>query len=186
MLVWQARGSGLHQPFISDSMFLDPKRYKRSDLTQDQMEFLVRLMPFGRLIQKMTWEKCGITRVPSVSGLCSSLIMADIILKSDWGTHRAARKENNLSLLEKTEYWKGRATEIDGVTYRSYSSWLDFSIDVTDEMTFYEKRRYEPLLSASNLDLQIDRLATLHPLDTTYSGRIEEVIEQYGLWEFDY
>lgn len=167
-------------------MFVDPKRYKRAELSEEQFEFLARLMPFARLIQEMSVEKCRFVRLPTTMGLAASIAMADIILKSDWGRHAAARKENNLGLLKKTEYWKGRSAEIGGVCYRSYSSWLDFSIDLTDELTFYERRKYESLLLATNLDEQLDRFQILFPSTTTSDGRIEDVIERYGLLEFDY
>lgn len=172
-------------------MFVDAKRYKRAELSEEQFDFLQRLVPFGKLIQDMTWEKCQLIRVYSPQGICASLVMADIILRSDWGRHVVALKENNLSLLEKTDYWKGKSVDVAGKSYRTYGSWLDYSIDLTDEMTFFERRKYEPLLSATNLDAQIDQMMLLYPEvtdpdNTTSSGRIETVIERYGLWEFDY
>jgi len=167
-------------------MFIDTRRYERGSLPEEKRDFLVRLVSFARLIQATTYDKCEILRIDSVMGICSSIVMGDIIIKSNWGTHLAASKESNLSLLEKTEYWKGKCIEIEGKGFRCYPSWLDFSLDWTDELTFYERGKYEDLLGAKNPDAQMDIMSNLQDDPTIYRGRILELIGRYGLWEFDW
>lgn len=167
-------------------MLFDPRRYQRGSYTEEQRDFLSRLVSFARFIQQTTYDKCRATRIETEMGICASLVMADIVVKSDWGTHEIAKKENNLCLLPKADYWKGKCAESGGVSYRTYSSWLDFSVDLSDELTFFERKKYEELLKAGNVDLQSEILANLQPDPTSYRGRIEELIERCGLWEFDW
>jgi uncharacterized FlgJ-related protein len=167
-------------------MFVDKKRYKRTELTADQWEFLQRLMPFGRLIQKMSLEKCEMSRIVSPNGMCASIIMADIVAKSAWGTHPVAAKDNNLSLLLKSDNWRGKTvtyTDAAGVcSYRSYLSWLDYSIDLTDEMTFFNRRDWEHILNSPNRDIQVDRFGFNNSIS---KNTLEGIMDKYGMWEFD-
>ena len=167
-------------------MFIDMRRYGRQGLTAEQQDFLGKLVSFARLIQDTTYQKCAAVRVKSEMGICASLVMAHIIDMSNWGSHSIATKENNLSLLPKSEYWKGKSAEFGGVLYRSYNSWLDYSLDFTDELTFFERQKYMPLLQASNLDHQTEILSSLQHDSSKYRSRIEEIIGRLGLWEFDW
>lgn len=167
-------------------MYIDPRRYQRTDLTEDQRDFLIRMVSFARLIQQTTYDKCAAVRIPTEVGICASLVLADCIVKSNWGSHPAAKKEDNLCLLIKTDYWRGKSATIDGIVYRSYQSWLDFSLDLTDELTFFERQKYLELLQATNLDAQVEIMSNLQDDPTSYRGRIEEIIERFGLWEFDW
>lgn len=166
-------------------MFIDPRRFQRAELSEEQSTFLVRLVSFARLIQNTTYDKCKMVRIDSPLGVCASLVMAHIIVRSNWGEHPVAVKESNLSLLEKSEYWRGKSFVYEHKEYRTYNSWLDYSIDLTDELTFFERQKYLPLLTATNLDAQIEVMSNLQDFPASYRSRIEELIERYGLWEFD-
>lgn len=161
-------------------------RYNRNTLTVEQQDFLEKLVSFARLIQKFTHEKALEQQVASVRGIYASLVMAEIIHRSSWGTHVIALKENNLALLEKQDYWRGKSAEHEGISYRSYSSWLDFAIDYSDEFTnAFELKKYHKVFLAINLDAQVEIYADLQLDPTSCRGRIEKIIEHFGLWEFD-
>ena len=181
-------------------MILDPRRYDRRSLTDEQRDFLTKLVSFARLIQQTTYDKCKLLCIGTEQGLYASLAMAYVIDKSQWGTLEPSKKDNNLSLLKATDYWTGKIVEHSytrigpaGVTdetvvdrYRSYPTWLDWSLDLTDELTFFQRLQWEPVLNARNLDLQVERMSILQSDSTKWRGRIEALIERYGLWEFDW
>lgn len=167
-------------------MLIDTRRYERHSLAAHEQEFLCKLVSFAQFIQNTSYDKCQMIRVPTTVGLCASLAMADIILVSNWGTHQVAAQYSNLSLLKVNEYWRGKTAEVAGSRYRVYSSWLDYAIDLTDELTFFERTKYLPVLMAKNLDSQVEIMSSLQPDPTSYYGKIGTIIERFGLLEFDW
>lgn len=162
------------------------KRYNRDSLKPEQQQFLEKLVSCARLIQAFTQEKCWQQGLYAQRGLLASIIMAAIIDASDWGENPIAKKESNLLLLEKQAYWLGKSVESKGKLYRSYASWLDFATDYSDELTnAFEIGKHEKVLMAKNLDVQLELFSKLQKNPTKYCGKIESIIEKYGLWEFD-
>jgi hypothetical protein len=122
-------------------------------------------------------------RIPSKLGISSCIVSADLILKSDWGTSTIAKKENNLAHLEKSQYWKGKSREYGGRAYRSYANWADFSVDLSDHYVF--SGLYKDVLLAKDLNEQIDLISLTEINPKEYGSKIESIIEEFGLWEFD-
>lgn len=164
-------------------MILDQARYKRPELEAYQKDFLARLVSFARFIQQQTYEKAILSRISTPAGVLASIVMADIAVTSNWGEHELSKKENNLLLLESGDHWHGKEVEFQNKKFKSYPNWLDFSIDLSDEITFFKRKQYEEVLRTESLESQLIALKNLRTTD--HSGRIEEIIERYGLWEFD-
>lgn len=122
-------------------------------------------------------------KIQSNIGMSSSIAVAECIVKSNWGAHEIARKENNLFLLEKDPFLKSKGVELDGKVYRTYDNWLEFSVDLSDHYVF--TKSYDKVLEAKNLDQQLDLLNCVEGYSKDYCGKIETMIEKYGLWEFD-
>lgn len=167
-------------------MQIDAKRYKRLGLPDQAVSFLKAVIPFARIVQQYTFEKARHLRIATPIGLSASIVTAEIIHKSKWGLHEVAAKGSNLMLLEADEFFRGKALTFEGRKYRTYDTWLDFCIDYSDEVTFQQRHIYERVLLARNVDEQLDRLAEIQIEPTSYHRTIEEMIEGYGLWEFDY
>lgn len=167
-------------------MNIDFKRYKRSELTQPQRDFLQKLVPFAREVQRQTYEKAIAAGLNCKLGLSTSIVMVECILKSNWGKHEIAKKENNLCLLEKGEFWRNKFAMFNRKAYRSYDSWLDFTLDLSDEITFTELATFKDTLEAYNLNKQLDVYPGLNTKIKGYNVIVEDFIEKYGLWEFDY
>lgn len=165
-------------------MFININRYKRASLKPEQKEFLHVLVPFGRMVQEQVRTKCRLANINTKLGICASLIIADSIIKSEWGQHKLAKKYNNLSLLIADDLWYGKVRDQDGIKYRTYECWFDYAADLSDLYVF--SGDYLSLLVSKNLDDQIDSVVELNEQIKDYRSKIEELIEDLGLWEFDY
>lgn len=136
------------------------------------------------MIQQQTKDKsCCLLGVKSSLGICASIAIAECILRSEWGEHIVSRKENNLFLLEKDNFTRGKGIEFEGLTYKTYDNWLEFSIDLSDY--YINTKKYDEVLMAKNLDQQLDLLPKVEGYCKDYCSKIEVTIEKYGLWEFD-
>jgi hypothetical protein len=151
-------------------------------MTEEQKDFFIKIVPFAQLLQQYTYLKANVGKYKSPSGLFTSLALADILTVSEFGEHKLAKKYNNLLQVPYSDYWYGKPVEYQGVSYRNYDTWLEFVIDYSDEVTFYQQQAFAEVLAAKNLDEQIEKFL---PYSTMPDGRIEEIIEQYGLQEFD-
>lgn len=122
-------------------------------------------------------------KINSKIGVCASLVCADAIVKSDWGVHKIAKKYNNLNLLEADDFWYGKDREHEEKFYRIYECWFDYAADLSDHYVF--SGNYLNVLLSKNLDEQIDCLAIINDGITNYYSRIESLLRDLGLFEFD-
>lgn len=93
----------------------------------------------------------------------STLLLADILDKSQWGTHPLAQNRfpdpkkgkfcNNLLLLEIDKAWTSKTVTYRDVKYKTFEDWGSFATHLTDMLVFrqafFDKYSYETLL---NLD----------------------------------
>lgn len=164
-------------------MFINFHKFERVKLSEKQKEFLHVLVPFGRIVQEYTKNKCKLSNINSKYGIFASIVIADVIIKSDWGTHKIAKKYNNLNLLEANDFWYGKTKQVDDKEYKTYDCWFDYAADLSDHFVF--SGDYLPVLISKNLDDQIDSIVLLNEQYPTYHSKIELLIESLGLWEFD-
>lgn len=135
------------------------------------------------MVQEYTKNKCRLANIDSKSGISASLVCADAIIKSEWNTHKISKKYNNLNLLEANDFWYGKDKDHEGRFYRIYECWFDYAADLSDYFVF--SGQYSNLLLSKNLDQQIDLLSIINDQPSIYRSKIEELIADLGLWEFD-
>jgi uncharacterized FlgJ-related protein len=165
--------------------FIDTNRYGRSKLLPEEKEFLQKLVPFAELISSQIKEKSDFYGINSPFGIFPSLIIAMIVIRTNWGEVKQVKKLNNLMCLLSDESWKGKTELIEGKKYRSYQSWLDFSIDFSDYVTFFKSKEYTDILLRSSYQEQLDKIANINDSGTLIYANIESIVIKYGLWEFD-
>lgn len=141
------------------------------------------LVPFSRMVQEYTKTKCQLAGIDTAWGICASTVAADAIIKSNWNTHKISKKYNNLNLLEADQYWYGKSKEFEGTNYRIYECWFDYAADLSDYYVF--SGIFCKVLECYTWDNHLNLLKNINCNSTTYYGRMDELIGDLGLWEFD-
>lgn len=166
-----------------------PKKGNRPNLSPEQMGFLQGFIPFSLVMNAQLLSKLS-GRIRTVKGILPSVILADMIVRSDWGRLKPAEEWNNLGMLRKdsvpkikhkTKKWDGLGKE---EPFRVYESWYDFAIDMTDHYAF--SGYYDELFAATNSDEQTKLMKKVYKLQNivTYAT-LKEIIADYNLTEFD-
>ncbi|MBP1042552.1 glycoside hydrolase family 73 protein [Vagococcus sp. BWB3-3] len=125
--------------------------------------------------------------------LFPSIIIAQAILESDWGQSELATSANNLfgikgehnnqSVIMRTdEYIDGERITIDD----QFKKYDNLQQGMEDHLVFLKGASYQPVLSAANyreaaLAIQAGGYAT----DPRYADKLIELIEQFGLNQYD-
>ena len=146
--------------------------------TQQQKEFLLRIIPLAKADMKKT-------------KILASLTIAQAILESGWGTSALSRKSNNLFGIKgngknyKTfEYINGKRVDI----VDSFKVYPDWETSVTDHSgLFLRLSRYQNLIGERDYKkacrkVYEDGYATA----PNYTEALIRIIEQYKLYEHDY
>jgi hypothetical protein len=165
-------------------------KFTRHELTVEQRIFLQSVL--SQCVNASNWIalKAGSRGVLAAVGIRPSVLCADIILRSNWGTHPVSKLKcnrhsaNNLSLVEATGRWlEGKKCLVfEDKPYRSYSSWEAYFDDISDlygmsgmldtVLNYYDTRRQ--IYSFS----QIMR-------EEGYGDQMIKLVIKYGLDEFD-
>lgn len=177
-------------------MFVSPAKSKRASLTKEQMKFLTGIAPLCRYVQKTSISKFNFSKKADLSrnGLFASVAAAHCIHVSDWGGHVASRARcymtdkqwvhgNNLALLSAEDNWKRNTIEFEGTRYRSYPDWASFFTDLSDVVSWSFK--YQDVMIASNVHMQVKLMSVLQDDPVSYEAQCLDLIDSYGLTEFD-
>ncbi len=163
--------------------------YGREELTEQEFQFLYKIVPLARLVQSWTKLKADFAGVRSPAGVYASLLAAEMLLQSDYGRHPLAQDSynrkysNNLALIPAHKYWKGKGHEFEGVKYRAYKDWRDFAVDYSDFLSF--SNEYVQVLKAPLLLEQVDKFSLTKPNPIEYNREVISIITLLGLEEFD-
>lgn len=169
--------------------FINLRKYGRSKLTEAQQSFLCRLAPAGQLIQDHTLIKSNFMRVPSPAGILASVVIADILIVSQWGTHPVSKKRylnkaaNNLSLLKTSEFWLKHTVSYEKEEYRCYNDWGEYCRDVSDYYVYSGK--YGGILGCRDQRQQIDKFSYTREEQAKHKDQMLILIRDLGLDEFD-
>lgn len=155
-------------------------------LTMEQQDFFMKVIPLGVLIQDWTHGKSQFRgKVYSPAGILAPIVIADILHKSNIGSHPISHPEykgkyaNNLVLLESGKLWGGKSHNHDGKTYRAYKTWRDFAVDFSDYIAF--SGLYDAALRCNALH---DQLSAYCESDRCYNkDSLLELIDTYHLAE---
>ena len=171
-------------------MFINIIKYNRNTLSDLEKLFLLKIVPIARLIQKWTKNKAEFVNKLSSHGIFSSIIIANIILKSEWGRHPISQEKfdgkysNNLLLIKSNKFWTGRTHIYQNNQYKAYKDWEEFCVDYSDWVVF--SGLYDKVLDSSILEDQISFYVSAELLDLVYNTKIKNIIDYYNLREFHY
>lgn len=163
-------------------------RGNRSSLSQDQKDFLSKIVPLSRLISDWVRDKAIFTRTRIVSPILTCVVLTDIITESNWGTHPLAQSHfnkkfsNNLALLESDSLWEGRNQDYEGRSYKCYQDWIHFATNYSDILIF--SRLYSDLFNTTDPSKQIRVLARYKNNSQLYIPKAEAALDFYNLSEF--
>lgn len=171
-------------------MFVDLLRANRSSLTDTEKEFLTRAVDLSVFIQYQTITKARWFRnIQRPVGLKSSVIVADIIHESEWGSHPLSRPRyenksaNNLALLTTWKHYHGPSIKYRGKQYRAYKDTNNFAIDYSDWVGI--SGLFDNVLTTSLVEQQIEEFAKVTGRRGSYCARMKDIIETLKLEEFD-
>jgi flagellum-specific peptidoglycan hydrolase FlgJ len=160
-----------------------------TQVTKDKTDFIKKIVPWARLINEWTIYKADFALINSPRGIFTSLVLADIILMSEWGTHPVSRSEyqngysNNLSLLKSNEYWDGKKRTYNNIEYKAFKDWESYAIEASDYLTF--SRQFDDLLREKSLNNQIELYSKFKEYPESYCDNIELLIRFYSLTKYD-
>lgn len=158
----------------------------RTTLSEDQKDFLQRIIPWGRFVQFQTKVKGEMFQyVKCPTGLLASVFIADCIIQSNWQTHpiSSLAKGNNLGMLEITPGWIGKKIKYQNKRYKCFDSFEAYSIHISDMVGFSPK--FLPLLQSMKLETQAQEICKIREPLISYNERILNIIDLYKLSEFD-
>lgn len=157
----------------------------RRTLSEEQKQFLLKVVPLAKTISSWVFAKEDfIKSVPYKNLLSPSLVLADILINSNWGSHPLAqpfnnkRYSNNLSLLEKNSLWEGKIQKYEGKEYKAYVDWIHFATDYSDLIVFTDQRE---ILKYKTLEDQIKFLTKDRENSNILPSRFLTTLEFYSL-----
>ena len=155
------------------------KQYKEKPMTENQSKFIDSVAPAAQ-------------RVAASSGVMPSIILAQAALESGWGKSSIG---NNLFGIKAGKNWKGATKsvgthEYEGgkrvnvtAAFRDYGS-IDESI--ADHSKLLQNKRYSAVRAAGNYREAAQALqAAGYATDPKYAQKLIQIIEQYGLDQYD-
>ncbi|WP_321537163.1 glycoside hydrolase family 73 protein [Streptococcus suis] len=152
-------------------------------LTETQKKFLESLKPF-------------VKKVANTTGIAPSVIFAQAILESAWGTSTLAKEANNFFGIKADEKWQGKSMvhetkEVrDGkvititAKFRAYNNQAESVQDYGQFFTSnpWRIRNYYHFRNSTNyLDAVIALQRSGYATDPTYAEKLKSVIERYSL-----
>lgn len=144
--------------------------------------------------------KPAVVSVSKKTGIVPSVILAQAILESAWGTSKLAKEANNLFGIKVGQNWQGETFEVETrevrngtsvtekASFRSYKSVAD---SVTDYGNFFTStpwrtKNYQEFRTATNyVDAANALQKSGYATDPQYGEKIKSVIERYALNKLD-
>lgn len=170
-------------------MIIPTTTYNRYRLSAEEKEFFLRIIPLAKLISDWTYHKADFAGVPSPYGMAPSLVCAEIFLKSDFGKHPLSQANynnkysNNLTLMEVSKNWKGKAQDYEDKQYKAFKDWYDFATEYSDYICF--SGNFNGLLNCYLLLDQVKFLSLTNSNPIDYNSKLISTIKSYGLEEID-
>lgn len=158
---------------------LELNKGSRQILTPKHKDFLARVITFSWHLTQEIQNKYLFFNNSAVK-ISSSLILGEILYRSEWGEHPLAKERfpndktgkwsNNLVLLESDAVWTSKFIEYKGKKYKSFKDWGSFGTHFTDLICFNQNTSYS-----------FESLST-----RCYDSNIQNLIENYDLKEFEF
>lgn len=157
-------------------------------LTEAQKKFLESLKPF-------------VKKVANTTGIVPSVIFAQAILESAWGTSNLAKEANNFFGIKADEKWQGKSmvhetkevrdAKVITITakFRAYNNQAESVQDYGHFFTSnpWRIRNYYHFRNSTNyLDAVIALQRSGYATDPTYAEKLKSVIERYSLDKIEF
>ena len=138
-----------------------------------------------------TYASLAITEMHG-SGIPASITLAQAILESGWGRGSVAEGGNNYFCIKCNNGWEGETYEAKddepGLScFRKYQTVFESFRDHSRFLT--ENARYRPLFELEKTDFRAWAKGLKecgYATDKSYGERLIEIIEEHGLWLYDY
>lgn len=163
------------------------KSTEQSQMTTSQQSFFNKILP-------------AIQQVSQKNSIVTSVMLAQSILESGWGTSQLATNAYNIFGIKADSSWKGNTYTVqtkevvNGKTitvekqFRAYKSLLE---SISDYGSFFTStawriKNYASFLQATNYETALTSLlASGYATDPAYAEKIKSLIQRYGLDQYD-
>lgn len=163
------------------------KSTQQSQMTTSEQSFFNNILP---AIQQVSQNK----------GIVTSVMLAQSILESGWGTSQLAKNAYNIFGIKADSSWKGNTYTVhtkevvNGKTitvekqFRAYKSLLESISDYGSFFTSTDWRikNYQRFLQATNYETALTSLlASGYATDPAYAEKLKSIVQRYGLDQYD-
>ena len=163
------------------------KSTEQSQMTTSQQSFFNKILP-------------AIQQVSQKNSIVTSVMLAQSILESGWGTSQLATNAYNIFGIKADSSWKGNTYTVqtkevvNGKTitvekqFRAYKSLLE---SISDYGSFFTStawriKNYASFLQATNYETALTSLlASGYATDPAYAEKLKSLIQRYGLDQYD-
>ncbi|MFZ2304151.1 MAG: GBS Bsp-like repeat-containing protein [Streptococcus suis] len=163
------------------------KSTEQSQMTTSQQSFFNNILP-------------AIQQVSQKNSIVTSVMLAQSILESGWGTSQLATNAHNIFGIKADSSWKGNTYTVqtkevvNGKTitvekqFRAYKSLLE---SISDYGSFFTStawriKNYASFLQATNYETALTSLlASGYATDPAYAEKLKSLIQRYGLDQYD-
>lgn len=159
-------------------------------MTPKKLDFIRKVIPLSQLISEWTQAKSEFVGIQSKNGIFASLVMAEIVIQSEWGLHPIAKYQfktvkdstgnystkysNNLVLLQPEPGQKVKVNTYNDIDYIAFKDWKTFAIGYSDHLVFSGK--YKEILEEETLLGQIDLFSLTKTDSESYNSIIKNTI----------
>ena len=163
------------------------KSTEQSQMTTSQQSFFNKILP-------------AIQQVSQKNSIVTSVMLAQSILESGWGTSQLAKNAYNIFGIKADSSWKGNTYTVqtkevvNGKTitvekqFRAYKSLLESISDYGSffTSTAWRMKNYASFLQATNYETALTSLlASGYATDPAYAEKLKSLIQRYGLDQYD-
>jgi len=163
------------------------KSTEQSQMTTSQQSFFNNILP-------------AIQQVSQKNSIVTSVMLAQSILESGWGTSQLATNAYNIFGIKADSSWKGNTYTVhtkevvNGKTitvekqFRAYKSLLESISDYGSffTSTAWRTKNYASFLQATNYETALTSLLVSgYATDPAYAEKLKSLIQQYGLDQYD-
>ena len=163
------------------------KSTEQSQMTTSQQSFFNNILP-------------AIQQVSQKNSIVTSVMLAQSILESGWGTSQLATNAYNIFGIKADSSWKGNTYTVqtkevvNGKTitvekqFRAYKSLLESISDYGSffTSTAWRMKNYASFLQATNYETALTSLlASGYATDPAYAEKLKSLIQRYGLDQYD-
>lgn len=163
------------------------KSTEQSQMTTSQQSFFNNILP-------------AIQQVSQKNSIVTSVMLAQSILESGWGTSQLATNAYNIFGIKADSSWKGNTYTVqtkevvNGKTitvekqFRAYKSLLE---SISDYGSFFTStawriKNYASFLQATNYETALTSLlASGYATDPAYAEKLKSIVQRYGLHQYD-